>query len=237
MPWRGAARLDRPPPVQATIGKPPSQRRRRVERLDTEVEIERVDEIDHELKSVGGVCNRHPEVVGYRHRQMRYGGVTTMSSQPEMAIEVPRVARRGAARLFAPGPLARRLARLRRFPLDRDLSDGADPAASPQLAARAAWLGRRRTRAEIASGLERLAQADLLPAGRWRSLPSQVAVRENADALLELAALLRSDRRLYVRGIARLDLLLIDGAGPAFTDRRGEALARELELARAALAG
>ena len=69
-----------------------------------------------------------------------------------------------------------------------------------------------------------------------RTPPSRIAARENAGALWELATLLRSDRRLYVRGIARLDLLLIDGAGPAFTDRRGEALARELELARAALA-
>ena len=58
---------------------------------------------------------------------------------------------------------------------------------------------------------------------------------QNAESLLELARLLRSDRRLYVRGIARLDLLLIDGTGPVFTDRRGEALARELELARSAL--
>jgi hypothetical protein len=34
-----------------------------------------------------------------------------------------------------------------------------------------------------------------------------------------------------------LELMLSDGTGPAYTDRRGEGLARELDLARAALAG
>jgi hypothetical protein len=135
------------------------------------------------------------------------------------------------------GLAARLLARARRFPLDRQLADGADPAQGAQLAARAAWLARPATRALIARGLERMAQADELSPGRWGVTPSRPAARENREQLLALASLLRSDRRLYARGVAQLELVVIDGTGPAYRDHRGEALARELELARAALAG
>jgi hypothetical protein len=153
----------------------------------------------------------------------------------EMAIEAPRLGR-AATRLMCPALLTRLLARARRFPLDVELAAGADPAACGQLAAHAAWLTRRATRGRLARSLEHLASAPEWPPSAIRTLPSRTAVRENRDALLELAGLLRSDRRLYVRGVARLDLLLIDGAGPVFADRRGEALARALELAREALA-
>jgi hypothetical protein len=55
--------------------------------------------------------------------------------------------------------------------------------------------------------------------------------------LLELASTLRRGGLLYARGIAILELVLIDGRGPAYTDTRGEGLARQLELAGAALGG
>ncbi|MDQ6803988.1 MAG: hypothetical protein M3065_03255, partial [Actinomycetota bacterium] len=70
-----------------------------------------------------------------------------------------------------------------------------------------------------------------------RILPSRAAVLANRQELLQLAGLLREQRPLYVPGIAILMVLLTDGAGPAYTDRHGEALARQLQLARTALMG
>jgi hypothetical protein len=136
-----------------------------------------------------------------------------------------------------PGLLARALARVRRLGLDLALADGADPAGSAQLAARASRLTHPVTRAGIARGLERLAFSEVIASRCWHVAPSHPATRENREELLALASLLRSDRRVYVRGIAQLHLVVIDGTGPAYRDRRGEALARELALARAALAG
>jgi hypothetical protein len=59
----------------------------------------------------------------------------------------------------------------------------------------------------------------------------------NRQRVLDLAATLRRGTLLYARGIAILELVLIDGTGPAFTDARGEGLARQLELAGASLGG
>jgi hypothetical protein len=139
-------------------------------------------------------------------------------------------------RLFASSPAIRILAHLRRHALDRALSDGADPASCPLLAARARQLSGRRTRTGIAIGLERMAGSSDVPS-RGRVHPAPGAVHANRRALLDLASILRRRDPLYVRGIAMLELMLSDGTGPAYTDRRGEGLARELDLARAALAG
>jgi hypothetical protein len=62
-------------------------------------------------------------------------------------------------------------------------------------------------------------------------------VLANRTELMELAATLRQGGLLYARGIAILELVLIDGTGPAYTDARGEGLARQLELAGARLGG
>jgi hypothetical protein len=70
-----------------------------------------------------------------------------------------------------------------------------------------------------------------------RVLPRRRAVEANRPRMLELAATLRTSGLLYARGIAILELVLIDGSGPAYTDARGEGLARELELAGASLGG
>lgn len=138
-------------------------------------------------------------------------------------------------RLFRPHRWARWAARVRRLSLDQALADGADPDCSPLLAARALWLLQRRTRDHIALTLERFATGDLLPPTRARVRPSSAAVSLNRTEMLELASVLRSDRHVYVRGLARLDLLLTMGSGPVFVDRRGESLAHELALAKAAL--
>ncbi len=137
--------------------------------------------------------------------------------------------------IFCPGPRARILARWRRASLDRALAHGEDPAASAALAARTTQLAAPPTRARIAAGLERMALEVEAPLAPFAVAPSRPAVRANRDALLDLAALLRLDRPLYARGIAMLRLVLVDGTGPAYTDRHGEALRRELDLARATL--
>ena len=139
--------------------------------------------------------------------------------------------------LLRPGRRAHLLARLRRHGLDRALSEGADPTGSVVIAARVAQLSRICTRVGIAIGLERLAlSTDGAPHRAWIT-PSRAAIGANRSELLRLATLLRAESPLYVRGIAILRLALTDGTGPVYTDRRGEALARQLELAQAALVG
>lgn len=142
-----------------------------------------------------------------------------------------------AARLSTPGGLTRVVARVRGRTLDRALIEGADPAASTQLATRAAQLTRQSTRAEIADGLERLARTASQAPSRRRVLPFRRAVLANEDELRALAARLRAPGPLYAQGLAMLRELLVDGAGPAYTDRQGSALARELRNARVAIGG
>jgi hypothetical protein len=66
-------------------------------------------------------------------------------------------------------------------------------------------------------------------------VPSRAAILGNRSDLLELAAMLRRDRPLYGRGVAMLNVILTDGTGPAYTDRSGDALTRQLQIARASL--
>jgi hypothetical protein len=53
--------------------------------------------------------------------------------------------------------------------------------------------------------------------------------------MLELADILRQDRPLYASGIATLKVILTDATGPAYTDKRGDGLARQLQVALAKL--
>jgi hypothetical protein len=142
-----------------------------------------------------------------------------------------------AARLFSPGLATRAGARLRRMELDQALADGADPARSPLLAARAAQLVRGDNRQRIAAALEQAALTVDAPRGRLRTAPLREAVRANRAHIITLAGVLRHGGLLYARGIAVLELILIDGTGPAYTDPRGEGLARQLQLAADSLTG
>jgi hypothetical protein len=137
-----------------------------------------------------------------------------------------------AASSLHPGRRARALARLRASALDRALVQGADPAASAALAARAVRLTRRRTRERLADAVQRLADYD--SGARLRVRPAR-AVRVNRPELRELAAVLRSPGPVYAGGVAAARLMLRDGAGPAYTDRHGEALTCELQAIRSAL--
>jgi hypothetical protein len=142
-----------------------------------------------------------------------------------------------AGTVFAPSALTRLLARTRRLELDRALAEGVDPAASPVLAARAAQLVGRANRYRLAAALEHLALTADAPVRLFRTAPRRGAVQANRSRLMELAGTLRQGGLLYARGIAILELVLIDGSGPAYRDARGEGLARQLTLAGAGMGG
>jgi hypothetical protein len=139
--------------------------------------------------------------------------------------------------LFEPTLITRLRARAGRLGLDRALAEGADPSDSPLLAARAAQLVQGANRQRLASALEHFALSADAPLTRFGAMPRRRAMRANRFTLLDLAATLRKGGLLYARGIAILELVLIDGTGPAYTDARGEGLARQLELAGASLGG
>jgi hypothetical protein len=139
--------------------------------------------------------------------------------------------------LFEPRWLTRLLARGRRLALDRALAEGADPTGSPLLAARAAQLVQPGNRHRLASALEHLALAAEAGPMRVRVVPRRRTLEANRARLLELAGTLRNGGLLYARGIAILELVLIDGTGPTYTDPHGEGLARQLDLAGASLGG
>jgi hypothetical protein len=142
-----------------------------------------------------------------------------------------------AARLLAPGRWTRLLAYSRHVALDRAIASGADLAASPLLAARAAQLTRACTRNEVAASLERVAALADGPYPRFRVVPRRAVVRQNRDELIELAMILRGDGPAYARGVALLERVVTDGAGPAYADGNGELLAAQLRHARERLAG
>ena len=139
------------------------------------------------------------------------------------------------ARLFGSNRAVSMVAHARRGKLDRALTETANPPASRLVAARAAQLSRASTRSLIADGLERMARSPDGPPSRFRIEPSRPAIFHSRSELLKIADTLRGDHALSVAGIAMLDIILTDGTGPAYTDRRGNALALELKLARARL--
>lgn len=141
---------------------------------------------------------------------------------------------RASTRTLAPTAPARLLARLRAGRLDRALIEGADPAGSSVLAARAAVLTSERNRAALADGLRRLSAASRGPRSRWWALGWTAAVEANSADLLGLARLLESGTPLYARGLAAVSELLSDGTGPAYSGN-ASALARAVSDAREAL--
>ncbi len=144
---------------------------------------------------------------------------------------------RVAERTIEPGWITRLAARIRSHALDRALIAGADPAASPQLAARAGTLTSRGHRLLMASGIERLLErAQEPPDARQAVAPKRATVAAQAEQLRALARLLRGYTPLYARGLAMVTELLTDGTGPAYHGEP-EALTRRLSEARQALAG
>jgi hypothetical protein len=141
-----------------------------------------------------------------------------------------------AQQLFEPRLRARMRARVQQRMLDHELADGANPAECPEWAARAAELTKRSSRERAADEVAQLIRYGEQP-HRVKLGPHPGAARANREGLEQLAELLRDDRPLYVRGLARLQVALTDGAGPIYTDQDGRALARELRQVHAALMG
>jgi hypothetical protein len=121
--------------------------------------------------------------------------------------------------------------------LDRDLAAGRSPDSSRGHARRAARLVAPRCRRRLADGLERLIAAAEAPRPLLTAAvaPSRVEVRAARPRLEALAARLRDDRPVAVRGVALVSLLLTDGGSPAYAPRRPGALAEWAAGARAAL--
>ena len=158
-------------------------------------------------------------------------------STADFGIQAPTGVLGCTKRLLAPSPLVGVWARICAHGLDRRLAAGADPLTSPVLAARAAQLTRPAMRARIAAGLERLALGSDGPQSLFAVLPERGAIEPNRDQLLGLAVTLRSAAPVYAGGIAEARLIVVDGTGPAYTDRRGEGLSRQLTLAQTRLIG
>lgn len=148
-------------------------------------------------------------------------------------------ARRGRAwfwpGLVAPQPATRIATLALRRHLDRALAEGVDLTRSKRMAARAVQLNTATNRVKIARAVERLLENLHEPPSHARVMPSRQAILANRAELMELASLLRSPMPLYVQGIAMLGLTVTDGTGPAYVDRRGEALARQLGRVRVSL--
>src|SRR6478752_5393647 len=102
------------------------------------------------------------------------------------------------------GRRSRLAARLRGGALDRALLAGADPSASPALAARASLLTSRRSRDEIARSLDALVRRAQGSQRRWWDPSQREAILENSSELHAVAMMLTRDRPLYAAGIAHL---------------------------------
>ena len=110
-------------------------------------------------------------------------------------------------------------ARLQRARLDKELSRGADPATSPKHALRAAQLHSPTVRTHLANRLvltvgEARGQGQELHSATRRN--QRAEVRDRADEILALAAKLREDAPVGLRGLAMTARLVTDRKGPLY---------------------
>ena len=125
-------------------------------------------------------------------------------------------------------------ARLHRRALDRDLAAGIAAWRSPQHAARMSQLTSRRHRRSLAAALDNVVSAAALPASQQARAavpPCRTSVAATRDQITSLAERLRSDAPVAPAGIARLEALLCDGAGPVYTPGHADVLAGALDMA------
>jgi hypothetical protein len=113
----------------------------------------------------------------------------------------------------------RMLARCRASRWDRELAAGVSPETSVVLAVRAQVLVSPRHRRHLADSLSRLLADCGRPVGRSGTLLPMVQrqrIRDCAETLGALIARLRAAGPVSSRGVARIGLLLCDGAGPLY---------------------
>jgi len=118
-------------------------------------------------------------------------------------------------------------ARWRAFALDQALADGASPDSSAALSLRAERLISESTRAELARSIRSVVAEARVPghAGDPHIRACSRAVRCVADQLDGLADRLLAPAPVDACGVARLDLLLRDGAGPLYCPAPDQPLA------------
>jgi hypothetical protein len=127
--------------------------------------------------------------------------------------------------------------RLRAVELDTALANGADPDSSVALSLRANRLISRRTRRRVSRSIRSLLQqARRPPHPIHESAPISWRQVVRARPLLEeLAARLAGSGPVDARGVAQLQLLLIEGNSPLFGRANAEGLEAALEAALDAL--
>jgi hypothetical protein len=109
--------------------------------------------------------------------------------------------------------------RWRRDRLDRELASGTDPASSPELTLRARQLQSEAVRSRHANALVQvLGRAHEPNLGRFTVAGEQqhAQIREYADNLRALVALLRDDRPIDIQGAAMTARLVNDRSSPLY---------------------
>jgi hypothetical protein len=120
-----------------------------------------------------------------------------------------------------PSLAARWRLRWRRSRLDEELARGTDPAASAELALRAAQLRSRDERSRLANSLIEAvgdARGPNLGAFRVRTRQRHAAIRDSADDLIALARRLQDDEPITVRGAAMTALIADRASSPVRRD-------------------
>jgi hypothetical protein len=132
-----------------------------------------------------------------------------------------------------PRVLSRLSARLRGPWLDRQLARGITSWSSPVHAERALQLTSNHTRNRLASSLDTLVERSEMPRSQLSGTPfvppCREQVREALPQILALSSRLRGAAPVGARGVAQLEILLCDGAGPFYRRSTPAALAVALE--------
>ena len=139
------------------------------------------------------------------------------------------------ARQASAGSPLRVRTRVHRNRLDEQIAGGAEPTASAELNLRAAQLRSHGERRRIANALvEAVGESRRGDPVTVRTKPHRAEVRACADELLSLAARLRDDLPVDVRGVAMAARLVSDRHG-ALRSTRGGDLRQAVEAARATM--
>lgn len=118
-------------------------------------------------------------------------------------------------------------ARVRTTSLDHQLAEGASPESSVPIALHAARLCRPKERRSLAASLREVAAA-ARGSRRTRAPINRESIRLALAELETLAGRLESNGPIDVRGVARVRMLLGDGAGPLYRRTTPGRLRREL---------